>query len=37
MEEQDDLFEEVEDVTSSWADSIDKGAGWDAVDAPSAI
>jgi len=34
MEEEDELFEEVEDVTSSWADSIDKGAGWDALDGP---
>jgi hypothetical protein len=34
MEEEEDFFEEMEDVTSSWADSIDKGAGWDAMDGP---
>ena len=34
MEEEEDLFDEMEDVSSSWADSIDKGAGWDAMDGP---
>ncbi len=28
------MTEEVEDVTSGWIDSIDKGAGWDAMDGP---
>ena len=28
------MTEDVEDVTSSWLDSIDKGAGWDAADGP---
>ncbi len=34
MEKEDDLFDEMEDVSSSAADSLDKGAGWDAVDGP---
>ena len=34
MEDEEDLFDEMEDVTSSWADSLDKGAGWDAMDGP---
>lgn len=34
MEEEEDIFEEMEDATSTWADSIDKGAGWDAMDGP---
>jgi hypothetical protein len=34
MEDEEDLFDEMEDVTSSAVDSIDKGAGWDAVDGP---
>ncbi|HUV39509.1 MAG TPA: hypothetical protein VMY39_07830, partial [Planctomycetota bacterium] len=34
FEEEEDLLEEVEDATSTWADSIDKGAGWDAMDGP---
>jgi hypothetical protein len=34
MEEEEDTFDEMEDVTSSWMDSIDKGAGWDASDGP---
>ncbi len=28
------LAEDVEDVTSSWIDSLDKGAGWGAADGP---
>ncbi|MGO9465274.1 MAG: hypothetical protein ACLQVF_14115 [Isosphaeraceae bacterium] len=34
MEEEEDLFNEMEDASSSWIDSIDKGAGWDAMDGP---
>ncbi len=34
MEEEEDLFDEMEDVSSSAADSIDKGAGWDVKDGP---
>ena len=29
-----DLFDEMEDVSSSAADSLDKGAGWDVADGP---
>jgi hypothetical protein len=34
MEDEEDLFDEMEDVSSSWTDSLDKGAGWDAMDGP---
>ncbi|NQT38902.1 MAG: hypothetical protein HQ581_15505 [Planctomycetes bacterium] len=34
MEEEEDLFAEMEDVSSSAADSLDKGAGWDVADGP---
>jgi len=34
MEEEEDLFDEMEDISSSAADSLDKGAGWDALDGP---
>ena len=34
MEREEDIFDDIEDVSSSWADSIDKGAGWDAMDGP---
>ena len=34
MEKEEDLFDEMEDVSSSAADSLDKGAGWDAMDGP---
>jgi hypothetical protein len=34
MEGEEDLFDEMEDVSSSAADSLDKGAGWDALDGP---
>jgi hypothetical protein len=34
MEQEEDLFDEMEDASSRWADSIDKGAGWDALDGP---
>jgi len=33
MEEEEDLQAEIEDATSSWADSMD-AAGWDAMDGP---
>jgi hypothetical protein len=33
MEEEEDLQQDVEDATSSWADSMD-AAGWDAMDGP---
>lgn len=36
MEEQEDLFEEMEDANANYTDSIDKGAGWDAADGPIA-
>lgn len=36
MEQQEDLFEEIEDTNANWADSLDKGAGWDAMDGPIA-
>jgi hypothetical protein len=34
MEQEEDLFDEMEDVSSSAIDSLDKGAGWDAMDGP---
>ncbi|NIA21464.1 MAG: hypothetical protein GWP05_05745 [Anaerolineaceae bacterium] len=34
FEEEEDIFDEMEDTTSGWADSLDKGAGWDAMDGP---
>ena len=34
MEEEEDLLEDIEDATSGWMDSLDKGAGWDAMDGP---
>jgi len=34
LEEEEDLFEEMEDVTAGAGDSLDKGAGWDAMDGP---
>lgn len=36
MEQQEDLFEEIEDTNANWTDALDKGAGWDAVDGPIA-
>jgi hypothetical protein len=33
-EQEEDLFDEMEDITSSAIDSLDKGAGWDAADGP---
>ncbi len=34
LDREEAMTEEVEDVTSSWIDSLDKGAGWDAMDGP---
>jgi len=34
LTEEEDMFEDAEDVSSSWGDSLDKGAGWDAADGP---
>ncbi|MEW6356380.1 MAG: hypothetical protein AB1696_08650 [Planctomycetota bacterium] len=34
IEEEEDLFEDAEDVSSSWSDSLDKGAGWGTADGP---
>lgn len=34
MEEEEALFDEMEDVSSSLADSLDAGAGWDVLDGP---
>lgn len=34
VEQEEELMEEAEDQSSSWADSLDKGAGWDAADGP---
>ncbi|HPO52662.1 MAG TPA: hypothetical protein PK165_07520 [bacterium] len=32
IEQAEDMTEEIEDITSSWMDSLDKGAGWMAMD-----
>lgn len=34
LDQEEAMTEDVEDVTSGWIDSIDKGAGWDAMDGP---
>jgi hypothetical protein len=34
LDKEEEMSDEVEDVTSSWMDSLDKGAGWDAMDGP---
>jgi len=34
IENENDFTDAIEDVSSSWADSIDKGAGWSASDGP---
>lgn len=34
LEQQEDLFEEMEDTNANWHDSPDRGVGWDAVDGP---
>jgi hypothetical protein len=36
LEQQEDLFDQMEDANANWADSIDKGVGWDAADGPIA-
>jgi hypothetical protein len=36
MENEEDLLEEAEDANANWADSLDKGAGWDTMDGPIA-
>lgn len=32
IDDEEEMGEDVEDVSSSWMDSLDKGAGWDAAD-----
>jgi len=34
MEQQEDLFDEMEDANANWHDALNKGAGWDAGDGP---
>ena len=34
IDEEDKMTPDVEDVSSSWMDSMDKGVGWDAMDGP---
>ncbi len=34
IETEEDMLEEFEDMTSGWMDSLDLGAGWDAMDGP---
>lgn len=34
IREEEELAEEMEDVSSSWMDSLDAGAGWDTMDGP---
>jgi hypothetical protein len=36
LDKQEEMGKDVEDVSSSWLDSMDKGAGWDAMDGPIA-
>jgi hypothetical protein len=36
LEQQEDLFDQMEDANANWADSMDKGVGWDAADGPIA-
>ncbi len=36
MEQEEDLFDQMEDTNANWTDSIDKGVGWDAMDGPIA-
>ena len=36
LEQQEDLFDQVEDTNANWHDSADKGIGWDAMDGPIA-
>ena len=34
LDKEEEMKDDVEDVTSSWLDSLDKGVGWDALDGP---
>jgi len=34
LDKEEEMKDDVEDVTSSWLDSMDKGVGWDAMDGP---
>jgi hypothetical protein len=34
IEKEEDLYDEIEDTTSSWSDSLDAGAGWGVMDGP---
>ncbi len=34
VEQEEDMLEEFDDITSGWMDSLDIGAGWDAQDGP---
>ncbi len=34
LDKEEEMTDDVEDASSSWLDSIDKGAGWDAMDGP---
>ncbi|MCZ7647493.1 MAG: hypothetical protein M5U26_19925 [Planctomycetota bacterium] len=34
VDKEEEMTEDVQDVSSSWMDSMDKGAGWDATDGP---
>jgi hypothetical protein len=34
LDKEKEMSDDIEDVTSSWLDSLDKGAGWDAMDGP---
>ncbi len=34
IDKEEEMTADVEDVTSGWLDSLDKGAGWDAMDGP---
>ena len=36
LEQQEDLFDDMEDANANWAGSFDKGVGWDAADGPIA-
>jgi hypothetical protein len=36
LEEEEDLFDQMQDITSKYASSMDKGAGWGAADGPIA-
>lgn len=34
MDQEEDVTEQMENLASKWADSLDKGAGWDAMEGP---